>query len=166
MPQRNTLKKAERLKSRKRIDLLFKKGKSFSVFPYKVFYLVTTAGPSEATGQGATAPNPSADTPASSSGRISPASLSSGHGPLPPASLQTGFAVSSRHFKKAVDRNRIKRLGREAWRLQKHPLDDVLGKKGLRMELFFVFIGKDLPDYPMITARIGVILQKLIKENA
>jgi len=128
MPQRYTLKKAEKLKSRKRIDLLFKKGKSFSVFPYKVFFMVTPAETS------------------------------------PGTSIQTGFGVSSRHFKKAVDRNRIKRLGREAWRLQKNPLADHLTKKEISIALFFVYIGKDLPDYPMITGKISVILHKLIRE--
>ena len=142
MPQRYTLKKAEKLKSRKRIDLLFKKGRSFSVFPYKVFYLLTPA-------------------PASP-GR--PPSGAPGHPPVPPT--QTGFGVSSRHFKKAVDRNRIKRLGREAWRLQKHTLAGQLAKKRVSIALFFVYIGKELPDYPTITDKIGVILQKLIKETA
>ena len=33
---------------------------------------------------------------------------------------QTLVSVSKRSFKRAVDRNRIKRLMREAWRLQKH----------------------------------------------
>lgn len=146
MPQRYTWKKAEKLKSRKRIDLLFKKGKNFSVFPYKVFYMITPAA-----------------APASASG--SAPDLSPGKGPMAPmAPIQTGFGVGSRHFKKAVDRNRIKRLGREAWRLQKHSVTGPLSKKGLAMAVFLVYIGKDLPEYPMITARIGVILQKLIRE--
>src|ERR1700761_4941037 len=44
MPQRFTWNKAEKLKSRKRIDQVFKQGKNFSVFPFKVFYLVSAPG--------------------------------------------------------------------------------------------------------------------------
>ena len=38
------------------------------------------------------------------------------------ALVQIGVTVSKRNFKKAVDRNRIKRLFREAYRLQKAEL--------------------------------------------
>ena len=37
--------------------------------------------------------------------------------------LQAGFSVSSRNFRKAVDRNRIKRLLRESYRKQKSILE-------------------------------------------
>jgi ribonuclease P protein component len=127
-----TWKRPEKLKSRKRIDRVFREGKSFSLFPYKVVYLVAPAG----------APAP----------RFAP--------------LQAGFGASTRNFKKAVDRNRIKRLGREAYRLQKAPLLEQLTQKGLSMAIFFVFIGKELPEYATVSARIGVALQKLLKETA
>jgi ribonuclease P protein component len=125
-----TWRKPEKLKSRKRIERVFREGKSFSVFPYKVVFLL------------AATPVPGA------------------------APLQAGFGASSRNFKKAVDRNRIKRLGREAYRLQKAPLLEQLTQKGHSMAVFFVFIGKELPDYPTVSAKIGVALQKLLKETA
>jgi ribonuclease P protein component len=78
--------------------------------------------------------------------------------------LQAGFGVSSRHFKKAVDRNRIKRLSREAYRLQKHVVLQRLAEKERCMAVFFVYTGKDLPDYATVTQKIGVVLQRLIKE--
>ncbi len=85
----------------------------------------------------------------------------------PPASaapLQAGFGASSRNFKKAVDRNRIKRLSREAYRLQKQPLLDRVQQKGLSLAVFFIYTGKELPDYRTVTEKIGVALQKLIRE--
>jgi ribonuclease P protein component len=85
--------------------------------------------------------------------------------PLPVESaLQAGFGVSSRHFKKAVDRNRIKRLSREAYRLQKGPLLERLEAKGLFLSVFFIYTGKEVPDQATVTQKIGVALQKLSKE--
>lgn len=40
--------------------------------------------------------------------------------------LSMMVSVSKRHFKHAVKRNRVKRLVREAWRLHKQPLADLL----------------------------------------
>ena len=85
-------------------------------------------------------------------------------GSEPQAPLQAGFGASSRNFKKAVDRNRIKRLSREAYRLQKQPLLDRLQEKGLSLAVFFIYTGKELPDYRTVTEKIGVALQKLIRE--
>jgi hypothetical protein len=78
--------------------------------------------------------------------------------------LQAGFGAGSRHFKKAVDRNRIKRLSREAYRLQKKPLLQRLEEKRLSLAVFFIYTGRELPDYVTVTDKIGVALQKLIRE--
>jgi ribonuclease P protein component len=123
--------KKEKLKSRKRIERVFKEGKGLTLFPFKVLWL------------------------------LQPAVVGSSAAQSP---LQAGFGVSSRHFKKAVDRNRIKRLSREAYRLQKQPLFQQLEEKGLCLAVFFIYTGKDLPDYATVTHKIGVALQKLIKE--
>jgi ribonuclease P protein component len=79
--------------------------------------------------------------------------------------LQAGVGVSSRNFKKAVDRNRIKRLVREAWRLQKNSLHDHLEQNQQSMAVFFLYVGKDLPPYDLIYAKVGSVIKRLIQWN-
>lgn len=83
--------------------------------------------------------------------------------------LLLGVAVSARHFRKAVHRNRIKRLLREALRLQKHALEDYLLAKEKRLHIFAVYTGRALPDYNTVFSNIGSLLlqvQQRIDEAA
>lgn len=74
---------------------------------------------------------------------------------------QAGFAVSKRNFKRAVKRNRIKRLMREAYRTKKHLLYDEL--KEDRLAIFFVFMGKQLPTFAQIDKAMSKSIYNLIK---
>ncbi len=58
-------------------------------------------------------------------------------------SHKIGVSVSKKFFKKAVDRNRVKRLLRESYRLHKSVYFEAFGGKSLAM-LFW--ISKDLPE--------------------
>jgi len=122
--QRYTLGKEERLKSRKMIEQLFREGKAFSNFPFRVLWKFNDA---------TTEP------------------------------LQAGFAVSSKHFKKAVDRNRIKRLMREAYRLQKNELQVNLDRQQKHLAVFLLYVGNELPEYHLVFEKIGSILIRLNK---
>lgn len=81
--------------------------------------------------------------------------------PVANSPLLFGVAAGTRNFKKAVDRNRIKRLIREAWRLQKNELQEKLKERNLQLHVFFIFTGKELPDYKLIAEKTAVALQKL-----
>jgi len=77
--------------------------------------------------------------------------------------LQAGFTVSSRNFKKAVDRNRIKRLMRECYRLQKNALKNSLEKNNKMLAIFFIYRGNDMPVYNDIFDKMGDALNRLEK---
>jgi ribonuclease P protein component len=77
--------------------------------------------------------------------------------------LQAGFTVSSRHFKKAVDRNRVKRLLREAWRLQKNSLQEKLSAEKKQLAVFIIYTGKEMPPSTRVHEGVAVILNKLEK---
>jgi len=75
--------------------------------------------------------------------------------------LRAGFVASSRNFKTAVDRNRIKRLMKEAWRLQKNELQTTLHEQRLKLNVFFIYTGRDLPAYDDIYNNMKKIILKL-----
>ena len=83
-------------------------------------------------------------------------------------SVQFGVGVSAKNFKKAVDRNRIKRLTREAWRLQKNDLSEKIKTTQKQLNVFFIYTGKELPDFTTVKEKVAVALKKLadkIDEN-
>ena len=75
--------------------------------------------------------------------------------------LQFGVGVSGKNFKKAVDRNKIKRLTRESYRLQKSGLKETLVGEKKSLHVFFIYTGKEIPVYAAIYPVVGDILQKL-----
>ena len=82
--------------------------------------------------------------------------------------LQFGIGVSGKNFKKAADRNKIKRLTKEAYRLQKLPLQQIVKTLSKGVNIFFIYTGKELPEFILVKEKVAVVLKKLeliIDEN-
>jgi ribonuclease P protein component len=77
--------------------------------------------------------------------------------------IKAGFSVSSKNFPRAVDRNRIKRLSREAYRLQKKDLEKGVLKNDYTLHLFFIYTGREIVEYEEISSRLKEVLNKLVK---
>ena len=112
-----TFRKEERLCSRKHLDLLFKNGSSFLLYPFRVSYIFIDS-PSEVL-------------------------------------AQVVINVPKKRFKKAVDRNLLKRRIREAYRLNKQEnlYTKLPATKGLL--LFSIqFVGKDKYEFSFIEKKL------------
>ena len=72
------------------------------------------------------------------------------------------FSIGKKQFKLAVDRNRVKRLCREAYRLNKSLLIDGLEKKQRHVEVAFVYVGKTIPDFQDLEAKMQKALRQLV----
>lgn len=74
---------------------------------------------------------------------------------------QVVISVPKRLFKRAVDRNRLKRLFREVYRKNKNILCDHLSDK--KILLLFIFTGKAMIDHKEMEEKIIIVLERLNK---
>ena len=75
------------------------------------------------------------------------------------------ITVSKKKFKKAVERNKIKRLAREAFRKNKLLLNDSLSENHQCMSLGLIYTGETILPYQEIERKLILILQRLIKRG-
>ncbi|RFZ84314.1 ribonuclease P protein component [Mucilaginibacter terrenus] len=79
--------------------------------------------------------------------------------------VQVLFTVSKKRYKRAVDRNAVKRRMREAYRLNKQALlYDALMASNKQLILSISYIGKEITPYDFFEKKIIKLLIQLSKE--
>lgn len=128
LPIKFTLKKEERLCSKKLLEEVFTKGKYHNQLPLKIAWIECNL-----------------------------------HTEMP---VQIVISVPKRNFKKAVQRNLLKRRIREAYRKNKHVLYEYLNQNKIQMAIGVVYSNAVLVDYFEIEEKLILLLHKIIKEHA
>ncbi len=74
---------------------------------------------------------------------------------------QVGVSVAKRNFKKAVDRNRIKRLLRETYRLNQHQIKDNCSKP---YALMIIYQSSEKPVFEELDNQMKQLFQKFLSK--
>ena len=138
MPAIFTYQKADKLKSRKQTQHLFSKGSSITVFPIKLIYTIESL-----------------------SNLLDEAGL---HKITAAGLLQAGVGATTRNFRKAVQRNRVKRLLREAYRLEKPHFLSQISLANKRVNLFFLYSHSDILSQSEIQNKVRTLLAQLVQK--
>ena len=72
--------------------------------------------------------------------------------------VKTAFMVSKKRFHHAVDRNRVKRLMREAYRLNRQ---EFALPESVSANICWMFVGIELPSYAQVEASFRTLLKDL-----
>jgi len=83
-----------------------------------------------------------------------------------PYAVQVVFAVAKKRYRRAVDRNLIKRRTREAYRLHKQALlYDALKMQDKQIILSINYIGKEINDFAFMDKKMVKLLTQLCEQT-
>ncbi len=154
-----TFKKEERLCSRQLIDRLYAEGHRLMAFPYSVQWMTLESGEWRAE---------SGEWRVESGEPLSHSETqklrNSATQPLRNPATQVMIVAPKRKFHHAVDRNRVRRLTRECYRLRKHALYDFLQQHGLTLVFSMVYIHNEIMSYDQLGHKMDKLLAALQKD--
>jgi ribonuclease P protein component len=75
--------------------------------------------------------------------------------------VKAAFSVSKRNFKRAVKRNYLKRIMREAYRQNRSGLLSLLNEQGFQLSLMFIYAAKEVKDYQTVEKGMVKAFEKL-----
>jgi len=78
--------------------------------------------------------------------------------------FQVGFSVPKKHFKKAHDRNLVKRWLREAFRTENHDLECALRAKNIQLAILFITIKNDNISFDLVQPKIRLLLKEITEQ--
>lgn len=137
-----TFKKEERLCSRRLIDQLYAEGHRLMAFPFSVQWLAFLTPPKE---------------------QSSLHSLALLCTPLH-SPCQVLIVAPKRKFKHAVDRNRVRRLTRECYRLRKPDFYAFLEEHSISIVFSMVYVHNEIMPYEQLGKKMDKLLESLEKE--
>jgi ribonuclease P protein component len=77
--------------------------------------------------------------------------------------VRIGFSVPKKKFKKAVQRNRMKRLLREAWRLNKTSLYEAIPEKD-QLHIFLILTSNSEQNFETIRTSLLKAIEQIKKQ--
>jgi ribonuclease P protein component len=75
--------------------------------------------------------------------------------------LQMAVSVPKKRVKKAVDRNKVKRLVREAYRLQR---DQIVGEIKESYAIMIIYLDNTIPEFDFIEGKIKKLLERFVND--
>ena len=147
--ERKFFPKNARLSFKNDIDSLFEKGQSFISYPLRIVYLSDTGDCSQESDISVLGSAPESVTNLQITSRAASTGIS------------VLVSVPKKRIKRAVKRNRIKRLIRESFRLNKDNLTDINELNGKSLHIAFLYVCDDVLQYSEIEKAMIKALKKI-----
>lgn len=81
-----------------------------------------------------------------------------------PVTVRVLVSVSKKRFHHAVNRNRVKRLMREAWRRNKAPLYEICEKDNISVDVALVYTATVIHSYEEMLKKTQKAVQEILKK--